>query len=303
MTIPRYIYTLPIISSTWWGVSVVGGKVLNNNDLTAIDIVFGRFAIASLVFIPLLYFLSLNRNDIIPTRNSILPLIGLSLTGVSINNIIFYTGLGKTDASVASLLVSINPLATMLSAVILLNEKMTKTKYLSVVLGILGVGIVIGFSGDTGNFEGNILILIAVVIWGISFSFSKIASNHGLSSIAITGWSVILGTITLLPFVLNKSTYQRFADSSNNMEVKIWFLFLGVISSVFAYIIHYKAIEVLGPGTVAPSTNLISVSGVIFAFIILKESIKGYPILGFLIIIIGVYLVQKQSKSVNTLQE
>lgn len=303
MTIPRYIYALPILSSTWWGVSVVGGKVLNNNGLTAVDIVFGRFLIASLVFIPLMYSLSLNRDDIIPNRNSILPLIGLSLTGVSINNIIFYSGLGKTDASIASLLVSINPLATMLSAVILLNEKMTKTKYLSVILGMFGVGVVIGFSGDTGNLEGNILILIAVVIWGISFSFSKIASNHGLSSIAITGWSIIIGTLTLLPFVLNRSTYQRFADSSNNTEVQIWFLFLGVISSVFAYIIHYKAIEVLGPGTVAPSTNIISVSGVIFAFIILKESIKGYPILGFLIIIIGVYLVQKQSKSTNTLQE
>lgn len=303
MTIPRYIYALPIISSTWWGVSVVGGKVLNNNGLTALDIVFGRFAIASLAFIPLLYILSLNRDDIIPNRKSFLPLIGLSLTGVSVNNIIFYSGLGKTDASIASLLVSINPLATMLSAVILLNEKMTKTKYLSVLLGILGVAIVIGFSGDTGNFEGNILIIIAVTIWGISFSFSKIVSNHGLSSIAITGWSVIIGTITLLPFVLNKPTYNRFVESSNNIEVQVWFIFLGIISSVFAYIIHYKAIEVLGPGKVAPSTNLISVSGVVFAFIILKESIKGSPILGFLIIMFGVYLVQKQSKSIDTLQE
>ena len=217
--------------------------MLNNNGLTAMDIVFGRFAIASLAFIPLLYILSLNRDDIIPSKKSILPLIGLSLTGVSVNNIIFYSGLGRTDASIASLLVSINPLATMLSAVILLNEKMTRTKYLSVLLGMFGVAIVVGFNGNTGNFEGNMLILVAVTIWGISFSFSKIASDHGLSSIAITGWSVLFGTLTLLPFVLNKPTFQRLADSSTSLEVQIWFFFLGIISSVIAYIIHYKAMD------------------------------------------------------------
>jgi drug/metabolite transporter (DMT)-like permease len=290
------------LSTSWWGISIVGGKVLNNNGLNAIDIVFGRFLIASVIFLPLLIILSLKRDDIIPSRSMILPLIGLSITGVSLNNVIFYSGLASTDASIASLLVSINPLATMLSAVLFLNEKMTRTKYLSVILGMIGVAIVIGFSGDTGNFEGNILIVIAVTIWGMSFSFSKISSNNGLSSIAVTGWSVIFGTITLLPFVMNKPTYNRLVDSSSNLEVQIRFGFLGIDSSVFAYIIHYKAIEVLGPGKVAPSTNIIPVSGVIFAFLILHETIKGSPVLGFLIILIGVYLVQKQPKSSNTLQ-
>ncbi|MFV2014838.1 MAG: DMT family transporter, partial [Candidatus Heimdallarchaeota archaeon] len=210
MTIPRYIYVLPMLSTSSWGLSIVGGKVLSNNGFSAIEIVFGRFLIASLIFIPLLLVLSRNRDDIIPSKEMWLPLIGLSITGVSINNVIFYAGLGLTDASIASLLVSINPLATMLSAAILLNEKMTSRKYLSVILGMIGVAIVIGFGANAGNIKGNLLILVAVTIWGASFSFSKISSDYGLSSIAITGWSVIIGTFTLLPFVKNRSSYLHF---------------------------------------------------------------------------------------------
>lgn len=303
MSVPRYIYAFPIISTSAWGLSIVGGKILDNNGFSAYEIVFGRFLIASLLFIPLLYYLSRSRNDIIPTKSMWMPLIGLSITGVSINNIIFYSGLSLTDASTASLLVSINPLATMISAVILLNEKMTGRKYFSVIIGIIGVAVVIGFGGEAGSLKGNLLIIIAVTIWGTSFSFSKMSSNDGLSSIAITGWSIIIGTITMLPFVFNKSSYNQFVDSAGNTEVQFWFMFMGIFSSVLAYIIHYKAIEVLGPGKVAPSTNIIPVSGVFFAFLILKESIKGSPIIGFMIILIGVYIVQKQPTSANILQE
>lgn len=303
MTVPRYIYAFPIISTTSWGISIVGGKILDNNGISPLEIVFGRFAIASILFLPLLLLLSRNNDGFIPTRADVLPLVGLSISGVSINNLIFYSGLSLTDASIASLLVSINPLATMISAVILLNEKMNRNKVLSVIIGVVGVAIVIGFSGDTGGIYGNFLIIFAVSLWGTSFSFSKMSSNNGLSAIAITGWSIILGTLTLLPFIINHSSYNSYKNGFHNSEVVIWFVFIGIISSMFAYVFHYKAVEVLGPGKVAPATNIIPVSGVFFAYILLGETIKGSPILGFILILFAVYIVQKQSKSLDILQE
>ncbi|OLS24035.1 MAG: putative amino-acid metabolite efflux pump [Candidatus Heimdallarchaeota archaeon LC_2] len=303
MTVSRYIYALPIISTTSWGISVVGAKILDNNGISPIELVFGRFAIASIFFLPIILGLARNNEGYIPSRGDILPLIGLSVSAVSINNIIFYSGLSLTDASMASLLVSINPLATMLSAVILLNEKMDRNKFISVLLGIIGVAIVIGFNGDSGNLRGNLLIIFAVTLWGTSFSFSKMSSNNGLSAIAITGWSIIIGTLTLLPFVANQSSYDTYKDGLNNEEVVFWFVFIGIVSSMFAYVIHYKAIEILGPGKVAPSTNIIPVSGVFFAYLLLDEAIKGSPLIGFILILFAVYIVQKQPKSSDILLE
>lgn len=288
------IYLFPIISTATWGISIAGGKVLTNNGFTSIEIVFGRFAIASLIFIPILLILSINRDNMIPSKEAILPLIGLSITGVSLNNVIFYYGLNRTDASMASLLVALNPLATMLSAIILLSEKMTKVKVMSIITGFVGVTIVLGFSGESGRFYGNLMIVIAVLIWGASFSFSKMASNSKLSAIAITGWSEIIGTFTLLPFVLNTRTINKYSDSTSNNEVIFWFLYTGIIASIFAYILHYKAIEVLGPGKVAPSTYIIPLSGVIASLLILDETIPGSPIIGFIFIIIATIMVQRE---------
>ena len=157
----------PIISTSVWGIAIVGAKIVGNAGFNPVEITFGRFFSATLIFIPLLFFLNFNRNDIIPkNRYSWLMIFGLSLSGVAVNNSIFYFGLSKTTASMASMIVSLNPIMTMLFAVLFLNEKFSTKKIISVILGIIGISIVIGFDGNFGQIQGNLLILIAVTIWG-----------------------------------------------------------------------------------------------------------------------------------------
>ena len=179
---------------------------------------------------------------------------------------------------------------TMLFAVLFLNEKFSLKKIISVFLGIVGISIVIGFDGNFGQIQGNLLILIAVTIWGSSFTFSKKASENGLSAIAITGWSEIMGTLFLSPSIFIFNTFEKI--QLLNGEILNWFIFLGVVSSVIAYIIHYQAISIYGASKVAPSVNIIPISGVITAYFILGENISLSLFLGGLIVIIGVFLVQ-----------
>ena len=281
----------PIVSTSVWGIAIVGAKIVGNAGFNPVEITFGRFFLATLIFIPLLFFLNFNRNDIIPkNRYSWLMIFGLSLSGVAVNNSIFYFGLSKTTASMASMIVSLNPIMTMLFAVLFLNEKFSTKKIISVILGIIGISIVIGFDGNFGQIQGNLLILIAVTIWGSSFTFSKKASENGLSAIAITGWSEIIGTIFLSPSIFIFNTFEKI--ELLNGEILNWFIFLGVLSSVIAYIIHYQAISIYGASKVAPSVNIIPISGVITAYFILGENISLSLFLGGLIVMIGVFLVQ-----------
>lgn len=290
----RFVYLLPIFSTTIWGISIVGAKILIDGPFTGLEIVFGRFLMASLIFAPLLYFLhsrSEDKTKYLPSKKSWMHIIGISITGVSLNNMIFYYGLARTDAGVASLLVSVNPLATMLIAVFLLGEKMNWKKYVSVGLGMVGVSLIVGFADTSGKLLGNMMIVLAVSIWGASFSFSKMASNDGMSPIAITGWSEILGTLTLLPF-MTRASWQKYELIFTDLEFTLWFLFLGVIAAFLAYILHYRAVEELGAGKVAPTTNIIPFSGVIAAWILLGERLSGSPIIGLILILAGVLLVQ-----------
>ncbi|MCY3413851.1 MAG: EamA family transporter [Candidatus Heimdallarchaeota archaeon] len=280
----------PFISTSVWGISIVGGAILSKYNFTPIEITFGRFALASIMFIPVLIWGLRTRDNFYPCDKSVwISLFGLSITGVAVNNSIFYFGLTKTNASIASLLVSMNPLMTMLFGVLLLGEKMTKRKMISVISGIFGVMLIVGVSENRGTLLGNLIILTAVTMWGSSFSFSKRASNTGMSAIAITGWSEILGTLILLPVVLVNHSIPKYFILE--MEVIFWFLFMGVGSSFIAYIIHYKAIEVFGAGKIAPSTNIIPFSGALTSWFLLGEQLDIIAILGFILIVFGVIFV------------
>lgn len=291
-------YIFPIISTTFWGISIVGAKIVGDVGISPIEITFGRFFLASIIFVPILIYLSRKRDGIIPQGKSTwLMIFGLSLTGVAVNNTVFYFGLERTQAGIASLIVSLNPLMTMIFAVIMLGEQFTRKKGYSIILGIIGVALIIGFSGNTGQITGNLLILLGITIWGASFSFSRKASDAGMSSIAITGWSEIMGTLFLMPSVIiNKSVTKLHLIHG---EILFWFIFMGILSSVIAYIIHYQAISVLGASTVAPSTNIIPLSGAITSYLLLGEQFQGSPIIGSLFIITGVIIVQIENRRLS----
>lgn len=288
----KFVFVLPLLSTSIWGVSIVGAKILSLDGFGANEIVFLRFTLASIIFLPILLSKFSRNPKYRPNRETWKNIILLAISGVALNNVIFYLGLERTDASIASLLVSFTPLSTMIFASILLSESLTKRRILSVGIGILGVYIILGFTDDHGKLYGNLLILLAITIWGSSFSFSRRASNAGLSSIAITGWSQVIGSLMVLPFGFNSHTYDLLISIS--LESFLWLLFLGIISSVLAYVIHYYAIAEVGASKVAPSTNIIPLSGVLASWIFLDETISSSVFVGAILIILAVILVQME---------
>jgi drug/metabolite transporter (DMT)-like permease len=232
-----------------------------------------------------------NEINFLKERKLWFPVFGLALSGVAINNTIFYAGLERTNAATASLIVSFTPLTTMVFATILLKEKFTSRKILSVILGVIGVSIIIDITG--GKLAGNLLILLAITIWGSSFSFSKMASEQGLSSIEITGWSQIVGTLVLVPFVANNNTISKYEHM--NSEAIFWFVYMGILASVIAYVLHYQAIAILGAGKVAPTTNIIPFSGAVTAWFLLGDELRQSTLLGAVIVIIGILIVQLEA--------
>lgn len=291
----RGIFVFPILSTSIWGVSIVAGKILGNQGLTPLEITFLRFALAAICFIPILLYMHLIQKEPFPKKESWKSLLGLSITGVSLNNVIFYLGLEQTDASVASLLVGLNPLVTMLFAIWMVGERLTMRKLISVLIGIVGVFLIVGNDLTPGGLVGNLLIILAASIWAVSFSFTKIASRSGLSSITITGWSIVVGTFILFPF---QAARGRLAIEFSQ-EIIQWLVFMGVVSSVFAYIVHYKAIEVFGPSRVAPSTNIIPLSGAIASYAILHESLSPLVLIGGTLIVMGVIFAQLEGMGVK----
>ncbi|MHA2404249.1 MAG: DMT family transporter, partial [Candidatus Kariarchaeaceae archaeon] len=147
----KFVFVLPLLSTSIWGVSIVGAKILSLDGFEANEIVFLRFMLASIIFLPVLLFNSSQNQKYRLNGETWKNIVLLAISGVALNNVIFYLGLERTDASIASLLVSFTPLTTMIFASILLSDNLTKRRVLSVGMGILGVYIILGFTDDHGK--------------------------------------------------------------------------------------------------------------------------------------------------------
>ena len=287
------IYLFPTLAGITWGIAIVGAKVIGNYGFSSIEITFLRFFMASIVFIPILIVLAIReRGKHIPSDRRVwLDILGLSITGVAANNTIFYFGLERTTSSVASLIVGIAPLSAVVFARIFLKEELTARKIIALILGISGVVFIVGLE-DTGMIVGNLFIIVAVTIWGSSFVFSKRASQSGLSAIAITAWSEIVGTALLIPFVINGSVFSKFSQTT--FELIWWLFFLGILSSVFAYILYYFAVSKLGSGKISINLNLIPIAGAITAWFVFGDTLSVFAILGIILVIAGVLTIQSE---------
>ena len=287
------IYLFPTLAGIAWGIGVVGAKVIGNYGFSSIEITFLRFFMASIVFIPILIVLAIReRGKYIPSDRRVwLDILGLSITGVAANNTIFYFGLERTTSSIASLIVGIAPLSAVVFARIFLKEELTARKIIALILGISGVVFIVGLE-DTGMIVGNLFIIVAVTIWGSSFVFSKRASQSGLSAIAITAWSEIVGTALLIPFVINGSVFSKFSQTT--FELIWWLFFLGIVSSVFAYILYYFAVSRLGSGKISINLNLIPIAGAITAWFVFGDTLSVFAILGIILVIAGVLTIQSE---------
>ena len=72
--------------------------------------------------------------------------------------------------------------------------------------------------------------------------------------------------------------------------------YLGVFSTVLAYVLFAKGIEVIGPTAAASYIFLLPVFGVIGGWYFLNESIGFSLIVGFILIVLRVRTVQIESE-------
>ena len=75
--------------------------------------------------------------------------------------------------------------------------------------------------------------------------------------------------------------------------------YLGIISTVLAYVMFVRGIEIIGPTAASSYVFLVPVFGVIGGWALLGERIGTSMIVGFILIVAGVREVQRQSERVS----
>ena len=233
-------------------------------------------------------------------KKDYLRLAAISLLGVSLNQLLFTTGLSLTRASNTSLISVTIPIFAMTAGWLLGTERLKPRKLLGILLAAVGVVFLIdprnaSFSSQTTL--GDLCIVLNSLAYGIYVAISKDILTRNGAFRAMT-WVFVFAALVCVPLgAISISTVDILSVSTT-----IWLsvLYVAAIGTAVPYLLNAWALARVDPSTVAVFVYLQPVIGFTLAVIFLGEHVGLNFIVAALLVFAGLYLVMKKFVPVET---
>lgn len=285
-----------ILGGVFWGVVSIFVNKLNEYNLEALDIAVLRMFFATIIFS--IFVLARNKKlFIIKKRDLKFFLLNGLCSGLLFNGLYFYTII-KSEASIAVMLLYTSPIFVFILTRIIFKAKITKTKYLCMVVTIVGCVFV---SGALSGFKGNVSLLsiITGVLTGAVYGTYTVITRYlatKYNPISVTLYGFVFGLSFMLPF----ANYKHIFTTINNSPVVIlWAIGLGLVCSVLANATFTWGISYIQSSTASILSASEPFTGAVVGMLVFKESHDFIKIIGILLVFLAI-VIQAFEKDDNT---
>lgn len=207
-----------------------------------------------------------------------------------------YWGLLYTDAARAVILVNISPFVVVLGAFAFLHERLTYGKVFGLVLAFIGIYLV--FWGkprnwSTGMFYGDILEILAAIIWGVTTLYIKKYLAETVQPIHTFLYQLVFSVPVLIvcAWVLEP---KWLLDVNTSAVTAL--LYSSIIVAFASYLAWFKLIHTYPVSDLAVYTFLSPVFGVACGMIVLGEQLTSGLVLGLLFVSGGIYITNHRRR-------
>lgn len=235
---------------------------------------------ATLLLIPLVYL----QNNIQQIRQYWRQLAIVGVLNTAIPFCLFNYSLMDIEAGLAAILNATAPMFGVLIAYLFLKESIGKLGLLGVLLGFFGV-VVISFEqiqGANTSVLPILAILLATCCYGIAAAYIKGKLSH-INPFALAGGSQLFTTIILLPIALTSLPETMPSGRAISSALVLAFICTGL-----AYVLYFDLIAKVGPSRAMAVGYLIPLSGIIWGYLLLNESLSAAELGGGALIMLGV---------------
>ncbi|WP_286033781.1 DMT family transporter [Fusobacterium necrogenes] len=256
------------------------GLFVKNIELSSSEIALTRGFIGGVTLILATIFFK-KKISFEAIKNNMYLLIFSGLA-VGLNWIFLFQGYKYTSISNATLSYYFAPVFVTILAPFVLKEKLTLSKFLCVLMALVGMFCIVGVDRING---GSDLIGIFYGLLAAGFYASVILMNKflkGIDSIEITVVQLISATITLLPYVLYVEGLGILSVSSASIP---YILILGIVHTGIAYLLYFSSLQGLKGQTIAVLSYIDPVFAIIISAVILKEQLGLLQIIGGVLIL------------------
>lgn len=267
-----------IISMMIWG-SV--GIFVRYIDIPSLEIAFLRAAVAA-VFLLIFGIFNRRSNKSLYNRKNLLLLIA-SGTAIGLNWVLLFQAYKYTTISNATLSYYFAPVFVVLLSPIVLKERFTAFKLLSVFGALAGLLLILSNQTNASQGQYNHVLgmtfgIVAAVLYAGVVLLNKYIKNF--SGFDMTFIQITTAALVLFPFIISRG--QLHIDGLNTL---LLVLIIGIVHTGIAYLIYFSAIKNIRAQSAAMLSYIDPVSAILFGTLILGESVNMIQILGGLMIL------------------
>lgn len=199
------------------------------------------------------------------------------------------TGIARTSASQAAILIATIPIFVAVLNVFTLREPMAARQWTGVVLSFVGIAALVSFGGQSsGGSVGGDLLVLAASLSAAVYSIMARSLLLTRSALSVTTYQNLFGAAFMLPLALVEAALvgvrRPTADAVGGV------LFLTVVCSVTAYLLLNYAFRFIEASRLSVFINLTPIVGVGFAFLVLGERFTGAQAAAAAVVVLGVWL-------------
>ncbi|MFM5817947.1 DMT family transporter [Aeromonas sanarellii] len=204
-------------------------------------------------------------------------------------------------AGYSAILNATTPLMGALIGFSFFHEVLTLRKWVGVMLGLVGIGLItttgeVDLSGQLAI--GVLACLIATACYGCAGFLTRrwITERGGLDAKLVAFGSQIGAVLFLLPFFGYTLATGPAVDWA---QPGVWasVLAVGFLCTAFAYLLYFRLIADIGPLRSLTVTFLIPPFGILWGYLVLGETLTGGFVLGGAVVCLAVWLVTSPARA------
>lgn len=282
------IYFYLTSSAVLWGIHAVAAKYIVS-EMEPIAAVFIRFLFVSIILLLLSFYVEGIRK--LPNLSQLYGMFILGLAGFFGNNAFYFIGIEQTAAVNAALIAASNPVITAVITNIFLKDKLNFWQWLGIIMSFCGVAFIVtkGSWQVIMSFKfnyGDILMFFAAASWSIYTIYARKVMKT-ISPLTATAWASVFGSILLGVFAVYRGFNGSIVLSAMGWSSMVYMI---IGSGALAFYWWNKGVHYVGPNKAAIFTNIIPLSGVVSAAVLLKEYLLWFQFAGALLIFSGLWL-------------
>jgi len=293
-----FLYLKLTLTAVFWGGTFIAGRIIAR-EAAPFSAAFLRFVFAS--FFLLIFVVRAHGRIPVPAPRQLVPLLLLGLTGVLAYNYFFFSGLKTITASRASLIIAANPAVIALFSALFLGERLTGLKYVGIFLSVAGAMVVIS-GGDPvmilggGVGQGELFLFACVASWASYSVLGKVVMRD-LSPLLAATYACLLGGACLFPPAIQEGLLGQILEYSPAVWLGV--LYLGLLGSALGFIWYYEGVQRIGPSRTGVFINIVPVSSILLAVLILDEPLYPSLAVGAVLVVGGVYLMNRMPSGIT----